>query len=300
MKSKLTFILSLFISMSFGQEYPKMVVDGATWMYKIKDGDINSFFAYHIKGDTTLNGHTYAVLNDQEVVLDSFGVLHLTPNGNPIALMREDTVAKKVYSILLDESILFTDLNAFEESYGPGEFEGEYLLYDFGVEVGNTLNNPLGFTISEITEDEMFGVEVRQFSIPLAEPYYEVFGNERGLFFPHHIYFISAYSINLIQYCVTQEYDCSILVSPSSSEEIATSDFSIFPNPTSDYLQIFNSTDLLQSIFLYALDGRLIHSVEQINARNAVIDLSHINYTGTMLVVSLSQGQSVTKKCIKL
>ncbi|MDF1696057.1 MAG: hypothetical protein P1U56_09510 [Saprospiraceae bacterium] len=299
MKNFLIYLFIFLSTYSFAQEYPKMVVEGATWMYIEKQGGPPDFFAYHIKGDTIINGLTYSILNDQEVELDSFGFLNLTSSGSPAAFMREDTTTKQVFAIIEDESILEFGIDQFEFSYGPGAFEGEYLLYDFGKEEGETLNNPASFFISEIIEDEMFGYDVRKFKLTQAQPVYEIFGDENGLFFPHQLFFNGGAGIDLVQYCVTNNYECSVFIETNSVHDLLSSDFVVYPNPTTEYISINVPKEKIQTLNFFALDGRLLLAVNRIDAHHIDIDLNTIDYNGPIQIVGSTDKSKFSCRVLK-
>ena len=70
-------ITLFFFTNSYGQAYPQMVEEGATWIYVKHYNGATTYFAYHIKGDTTINGIQYSILNDQGLDLSPDGLLSL-------------------------------------------------------------------------------------------------------------------------------------------------------------------------------------------------------------------------------
>ena len=300
MKKLITLIFVLTITISYAQEYPKMVVEGATWMYEVKDNGNRSYFAYHIKGDTILNGINYSILHQQGVDLDSVGFVRINTNSTLSVYMREDTVLKKVFAIIEDQSILKFGLNEFNDCYGPGDFTDEYLLYDFGQEVGDALNSPYGFQISDIQTSNVLGYQVRKFEIEIGQPFYEQFGDEKELFFPHQLFFIGGYQQNLIQYCVTDNYECEIFVGPTLIADLTQSDFSVFPNPADNLLTIKVPNEKIQSVQLLTAEGRLIYTQNNIDANDISIDLSLINYKGIINIVGITETSRFMKRLIKI
>lgn len=179
-----------------------MVVEGATFIYGKFESGPKEYFAYYIKGDTTINGVDYTILNNQGLDLNNNNLLSLNSNSVPIAYLRENVSSKKVFA-LIDDATQFSlcfglSLEAFQESHLLGENENEYLLYDFSQNVGDDIESEIPASISDIVTTEMFGYEVRKFLLEGGQPFYEQFGSGKGLFFPHHIFFVGGADVNLI------------------------------------------------------------------------------------------------------
>lgn len=88
-------LLALFFFInSYSQDYPKMVIEGATWIYQHEYNNFNTynFHVYHINGDTIVNGVGYSIIYLQDFALDSLGFLSISSTGSKAALMREDTL----------------------------------------------------------------------------------------------------------------------------------------------------------------------------------------------------------------
>lgn len=293
----------LFSSISYCQEYPQMVVEGATWIYQHEYNNINTynFHVYHINGDTTVNGIEYSKVYLQDFDIDTLGFLSISSTGIKSALMREDTLSKKVYTIILDESILIYGVNDFEEFFGTGEYEDEYLLYDFSLLVGDTLDSPnFNFTIFDIETVEKFNYEVKKFNIDAGNQYFERFGGEFDLFAQLKLFFVQGGAPTLLHYCITDNYECEVFIGTSSIANLTQSEFSVFPNPADQFVAIKVPNEKILSLRLLTAEGRLMFTQNQINANDITVDLSQINYKGIINIVGITENSRFVKRLIKI
>ena len=301
---KLSFLLLFFFfTTSYAQDYQEMVAEGATWMYAKKDGGPVSYFAYHIKGDTTINGVDYKILNDQGVDLGADDILSLNSNSTPLAYLREEIDAKKVYAIIDDAtefSLCFgVTESSFMDSHVLGENEGEYVLYDFSLEEGDYIESQIPADISSIESTEVFGYEVDHIMLSGGNPYYEKFGYNEGLFFPHFIFFVGGGFVNLLQYCITDIYECEVLIGPLSSKGLKQGSFTISPNPVQSHLNIEVPNEVIQSLSIFSTDGRLLLRREDINSTTYELDLSTISFKGILIVQGETENSSFVDRVLK-
>jgi hypothetical protein len=300
MKIYYSLIALFFFIHSYGQDYPKMVVEGATFIYNDHfDGLTPDYFVYHIKGDTVINGIEYSILHLQDYNIDSLGFLKMETTGIPSAFLREDTISKKVYTIIENEDLFEFGVDNFEDSFGPGEYENEYLLYDFSLEVGDTLNSVFEFIITEIETTEKFDYPVRKFSMEVAHPYYEKFGVKYGLFFPFQIGIVDTYFRFLIHYCVTDNYDCEYFVGINSIQDLDIEEYSIYPNPANTTVMIETPNEIIQSIQVFSAEGQLLYNQSAIGTNSLSLDLSRINYVGLMHIVGLTENSRFVDRLIR-
>jgi hypothetical protein len=173
--------------------------------------------------------------------------------------MREDTLARKVYC-----------------SYG-GPYN-ELLIYDFSLNVGDTLQSPYysqwsyPLICTSIENITLQNGEVRKkFNFPYNDFYIESIGGRNGLFEPiglggeifSGIFCVSENNIPLYgNYCNSYFVGTN---DPKNNEEI-----SIFPNPVHDCINIRLNTQLSECMFsLLNLQGQLIlkrYLDKQVNA----------------------------------
>jgi hypothetical protein len=79
-------------------------------------------------------------------------------------------------------------------------------------------------------------------------------------------------------------------------ESIATTDVEVYPNPVSEYLTInISDIDNVSSVELYSIDGKMIHSTQNIDLRNQ-INVSQFESGLYLLRVAHTNGEITTKK----
>ena len=217
--------------------------------------------------------------------------------------MREDLSAKKVFAVI-DEATIFSlsfgfSLEAFEESHLLGENSDEYMLYDFGQEAGDYLGTAIDVEIASIESVEDFGYDVRKFELSGGNPFHEKFGTNEGLFFPHHIFFIGGVYLNLIQYCVTNDFECEVLVQPLNVDNLSASDFLLYPNPTNDIVTIKVYNEKIQSLEFFSAKGKLLYAQKEIDSNEFTMDLTLLNYSGLVYIIGITVNSKFVDHLMK-
>ena len=139
---------------------------------------------------------------------------------------------------------------------------------------------------------------MRKFDLSGGNPFFEKLGYEKGLFFPHHIFFIGGTNLNLIQYCVTENFECEILVKPLSADNLPASDFEVFPNPANNNVTIKVPNEKIRSLKLFSAEGKLIYVKEAIDSNEFSIDLTNVNYTGLIYVQGITTNSRFIDRII--
>ncbi len=178
-KAKLLFIMlmpMLFGHGVKGQEYHKLLQDNVDWDVLSANGSMNPFCGYvgggrfFLRGDTTIQGNDYKIINCIKIISPEPG-----PFCPPFLVtqdtvfrqgyIREDTIAKKVFV------------------YDP--FDGDALLYDFSLSVGDTLftNNCGDLIVDSIGTITLFNSETRKifFFLNSWEYFIEGIGGSQGM-----------------------------------------------------------------------------------------------------------------------
>lgn len=287
---------------SYSQDYLPMVVEGATWINTYPTaGSSETYFVYHLEGDTIVNNIEYKILNLQDFEIGEDDILRVLDSGIPQALLREDESTEKVYSILLNTfEFISGDLNDFQMSRVQGEYENEYVLYDFSLEEGDIIDAPLPRSISKIEEVEKFDYTVRDYMLDLGGGYYEKIGNPYTLFHPFQFAFIAGAASDVKHYCGHDTIPCTYLTKPLSGDEIITVNFSIYPNPVESIVNFELANNQILSIRLYSPDGRLIQMINDISENNVQVDLSHSNYHGLIYVVYETETSTFSDSFIRI
>ncbi|MEM9549501.1 MAG: T9SS type A sorting domain-containing protein [Bacteroidota bacterium] len=303
MRSLVICLLSL-LSLSFNaQDYQEMVVEGATWINTYPTaGNIDDYFVYRLNGDTVVNNITYKKLHFQDFEIGDDDILRVLPTGVPYALLREDVEERKVYSILLDEFELFEgiDLQDFEMSRLQGEFENEYLLYDYSLEVGDEIEAEYETSIFRIDTLDRFNYTVLNYLLSPDAEYYERIGNPFTLFHPYQIFYIAGKASAVVHYCGGESPDCEYLTEPLSNNEIYKNELQIFPNPASSYVNFILDGSSLEQIELFASDGRLLQSINVMSSKEIRVDLTDLDYNGVVYVSYKNEFGRYVNRFIKL
>jgi hypothetical protein len=249
MKRILLFILSISsICSVIGQEYLPIVVENRHWVYQYRhqiDGGCNLFFidgadVQYFKGDTIIGNFKYKRLRSsslkiddtKDIVFEPYTILETTD----LAYFREDTTTRKVY--VIDKNFGFAC---------TGDQDDEFLLYDFSLKVGDSINDCLGKVIDSGYFDTTYskidsivtvpfgGKEVRLFytfgsfySCGLVVPRVGAIVEGRGF---EDGPLPGFYRRQLVKYCE----DCD-LISAAITDPKKVLPFNIFPNPVGDVL----------------------------------------------------------------
>ncbi len=230
------------------QNYLPLAVEDAHWVIRYDKMEsiqpVDDLWEYYCTGDTIIDDHSYKKVFIRDLVI--------TQNGPPFeaegpyqlyGLVRDDTANKKVYAIKYNE---------FE---GCPENE-EYLLYDFSLNIGDTLNLCIipdwnEFVISDIYSQEVFDFNTRVFFN--WDEIYEGIGSNYGLFEEMFAPYKKTgsqryvYHTFLDYYC--RESPCWLFV--STRENLESESIHIFPNPAVDFIYISIENDDISSISVF-------------------------------------------------
>ena len=132
---KIIFMLLLLscLMQTKAQEYHPFPLLEGEWI--VGDQHYGEYPAYHYyayKRDTVIDNKSYKIIGNGDINI----------KGNDVAL-REDTVNQKVYVIYLHNLSSYTgwtDICVDEDGNNFDEDSTEYLLYDFNLQVGDTID----------------------------------------------------------------------------------------------------------------------------------------------------------------
>ncbi len=127
--------LSFFMLQSYtgnAQKYHPMALEGAHWIIgwdRLSPPWLDRKYSFTVRGDTIVNEQEYKKVYQEFFEFDEETKRFSNRVGNPnlYALMRDDTIARKVYAITQ------------ETLYQNCPINEEYLLFDFSVKEGDTL-----------------------------------------------------------------------------------------------------------------------------------------------------------------
>jgi len=289
------FLLSISIILLqqvYAQEYNPTAVEGVHWVIRYDDNStfepVDGLWEYFASGDTIVNGLTYKKILKRDLVI--------TQNGPPFeaeedyqlfGLIRDDTINKKVYAIQLLENYNFCPVAE------------EYLLFDFSLNIGDTVNlciHPdfFDFVIQDISTSTVLGFTTRIFTS--WESLYEGMGSNYGLFEDMFAPFKKnkryVYSTFLYYYC--REEPCNLFV--STDYHMESKSVEIYPNPTNSVLNITSENE--NKISRISIYNSLGQKVLEINKSVNQIDLSNLK-KGIYFIEFETDGKHIRKKIIK-
>ena len=297
MKTKLLFLSFLLtLTIGYGQinSYHPIPVSDVVWnlnFYNYCFANVtNENYSLSFSGDTLINGQIYQkMISSQIQVISGFCGLNTTLGYK--GAIRNDIANKKVFFVSPSGNI-------------------EQLLYDFNLEVGDTVVGYFEETISGFPEivQSIDSVLVgnayhKRWSInPLYEVYFiEGIGSSYGLIelLPGgNISDLPQRSITCFSLYGTSIYPssptyCNIISSVSTHDEMPGS-INVFPNPFSIHTTLqtdsyFNDATLR----VYNSFGKIVKQIENISGQS--ITLFRDNLQSGIYYISLSQGGKVIK-----
>jgi hypothetical protein len=272
---------------------PFPLVDGATWKVKwqgegcVVSGNPQTYshhvrYQYTVQGDTIINADNYKKLYMGPVIgfpyLNCFPQLPFIGWNGYVGALRQDTAAKKVF-------------------FYPENDTLEYLLYDFGMQVGDTvigyMNMTVGYAGPYVVsgfDSVLIGSEYHSTITVDGQSFIEGVGSSFGLLESTR-YFeagsqLVCFTLNGDNF-VGLPYDCDMEL--TAIQENNTSSISVFPNPASTVftvrvdnaqkltIQLFNLTG--QQVGSYSVVGNQL-SIPRNNLPNGVYILQIVTETG--------------------
>ncbi len=301
-KSMRKILLQLLIMMLFksgnAQYYP-LPMTNAQWIYY---GGINLLscpscifvnYMYYTAGDTLINSISYVKISKME-----------NPNLNNVAqyptftgAIRQDTTNRKIYIVLADSSY-------------------EDLLYDFSLQVGDTIKSVLhklaqncfGFNVETVLSIDSVSVNGnfhRRFNVSgsCGSPsYIEGIGSSYGLIFPNRMdnleSHLSCTKVNGQTYFPSTSSNCNLI--NNLDDKYSEHKIICSPNPFSNFLNIKSAytTQLPFVISIYDIFGNQILS-QVSETENVLIDLNKYS-TGTYILKINYENISLYKKLVKM
>ncbi len=265
--------------------YNPFAVDNTHWgmIYKppLTIPPYEDIFEFHTRGDTVIGAYTYQKVYYQDMRSKN---LDYDPPWVPVdiphlmALIRDDTIARKVYAIQLDSARW-----ACECPQGK-----EFLLYDFSLEVGDSVNLCIeggADTVSGVFYAPLYrepganidSVKYIQFSYDLAwdiGTISEVWGSERGPFIqkltsvssPHRGYY----------FCRTSGAPFCNIPGLAIEKYLSSHVWEMGPNPSRDHIWVRwkgVGLDLPNQVVLYDLQRRPVFNTFWTGAEPLEVDM---------------------------
>lgn len=239
-----------------------MAVDSATWYLSSTDENplFNASIVLRIEGDTLLNNMLYAKIYHYDIIQDKISV----KTRKLLGLIRDDISNKKVYGGLLGGVQygfqLFLNSDA-QCDWGDTSTFNEHLLYDFDVQVGDTLTSCMlshPTVVSTIDTIVLYGYQRRNLNLKddHSSMMTEGIGTCMGIFQSDPCFFTGGGILYaLTNYCIGSFSECNFLT--SSEVELPMRQMDIYPNPTNGLVTIeLDNIHINDLIEVYDLFGR--------------------------------------------
>lgn len=286
--NKLQIILSLaiiYLLPNFGnaQSYVPLVVDSTHWFLEepFMGPPPYDYIEYYLLGDTVVSSINYKKIYFRQELANNHN--SMVSQYSLYALIREDTLARKVYAILL-QNIRTSFLCPTNQ---------ELLIYDFSVQIGDTLKKDdlciqmFDETISNVTANNYWINTYRYTFQSNTCDLYEGIGSSFGLLEPIFSS-VSGPQHLLIDYCRGGLSNCKYYNVGIDSPSI-DNDLKIYPNPTSNYLTIESNINY-HTINIYNLSGRIVKT------QNASMQISVLELPKGMYFIQLVADKNVITK----
>lgn len=312
MKELLKIIILLFIiNNTLSGQYTPLVEEGKFWIYKQYLGtdypEAISGYAITFLGDTVINSINYKKVYQldlkgghdcppYEMPCWDFDYPYETNSKFLSSFIREDTLNKKIYHLPYSSNE-FCDIN-------------EYVLFDFSLNVGDTLNRCAYESIwANATQSHPGGIVDSIKTI-------DVFDKMRNAFFTYGYYTIIGLpyetemaiaegvgfkdfgifyrpQLQFEDFCEGGIEQCNLILSDDAIQ--ANEQVKIYPNPSQGLFYISINPEDLKSITTYSLQGQLKETFKI----NNTIDLSHLENGLYLLVLTMKNDQIITRMLIK-
>ena len=300
---------SLRTNILFGQYIP-IVEEGKFWIYLNHwDEDHPAAISGHaitFLGDTVINSLSYKKVYKHALAgghpcqfppCFQFDIPYHTTSNGLISFIREDTANKKVFNLPVLSWDSFCDTS-------------EYLIFDYSLNVGDTLNsciyefigadfmyNPEFGLVDSIKLTERFGKN-RNTIFTTGYPKYGGLGWSgeililEGVGLEHYGIFHEPLSY-LVDFCEDGMEACDLIASTPTVEP--NNEIAIFPNPTNGMVQISIGNVVLKRVGIYSTMGVFI--TEFINT--AAIDISNLKDGVYILELIKENNERIARRIVK-
>ncbi len=288
--------------------YQPMAVEGAHWIVASQRSGglwLDWKVSLTMRGDTIVNGKKYKKLFEEAFYFDNVRKVHTNQivGSNLYALLRDDTLSRKVYCI---------HINPTNETL-PCPANEEVLLFDFSVEEGDTLDwcslnwqnhYPTVDSIRFEAFDWTPGIQRKTLYTKLLWSIYGDLGTNTVAITEGIGYDIIGPFLRgsyLLDYCIGTDAQCGIL---TATKNIPLQDaFNIYPNPSNAYITIEKADHTFENgsiIYLTDQFGRLILQKYYNNTSQERIDITNLpNGTYFLEVVDQDHVMKYQQKVIK-
>ncbi len=292
------FITGNQVSAQNKQPYQPMALEGAHWWVYHWDTNWPPWqpsddYQYVLRGDTVVNDVSYKKVYYRELTDEGSSLIEYE---SFLGLMRDDTMNRKVFLINYSLGVLW-DCPVNEE----------FLLYDFGVSIGDTINTCMveafgGAKIYSIEYEFMYGIERKIFTVEADNPFIEGIGNGYGVFEWGQSVKEKAgqergAGTSLGYYCLGTDEECGCQWVGIEEREKPVK-LKVSPNPANEIVNFeFGNIQNFQQAQLRCYDvfGNLLHSEAVVQGqKEVVLDISSWP-SGMYVAVVYSNGGVVER-----
>jgi hypothetical protein len=271
---------------------------------------IDMSYKYYLGADTTIGPYIYKkLLSTGDSMYHSAGPTTCQPSPPPNCLLTTyDTWVNRYHGAIRE------DLNARKVYIFTNQ---EYLLYDFDLNVGDTLpntylqdvNGPNPSDYVSSIDSVLVGPNYHKrlwLTKDTAPPLWEYIaliegvGTSMGLLSPlivpfETIYRLECYSLFSVPHYTTS-MNCNCPFTTKIEDTVSTSEVNIFPNPGSGIFSI-EATAFIQEIQIRDLLGNILLK-RKLNSLTEEIDISGFSKGVYLLYLNDEKGYTVTRKII--
>ncbi len=288
MKTNLSFLFLLYFAFAFAQ-YSPLLNDENSWVYSSFSWDFENGEMYYTDYQIRMTGESIQ-FNDKDYKafeqrsrsrIDNVPQSEWSDWEPTVFYLSENIAEKKIY-------VYYSEVFLWHEA-------GEYLLYDFNMEIGDFMtfegfiegNNAESAEITDITYETVYGMDdIKTFHFANQNEFqfevYEGIGSTHGLFTSSFMWDagwqLTDFGQNL------------------STTEINSSKSTVYPNPFTNQIQI-DSEKPIQHLELFDVNGKLILSKKSISELNS--NLNQLQKGMYILQITYPNQQKETIKLIK-
>ncbi len=254
------FFFLLLVSKISAQEYTPFVTNGATWInFYSEEYPETEYRAYKIEDDTIINSVIYQKMFMYELGFELTDPLTYS-NKNLYGYVREEIDKKRVYGIVNIDN--WGEIDVVEcDGFDWTDNTKEILLFDFNINIGDTINNchldqyERNTIIIKDTIEFMYGLERRVYYNQNDLKFIEGIGYENGIFMKAHTWVHAGWGYGMRNYCNNNDnIGCMLL---SNSIEIYELALEVYPNPTERSFHV-NSDQIIKQVQLININGEII------------------------------------------
>ncbi len=260
----------IVINTMYAQKYQPLVEEGKYWIYNhYASNECFQLWQTGIEircfsGDTIIRGLSYKKLISSNVVNNVLPYEITTKRS--LCYMREDTLQRKVFMVNFDENVF------------PCADGNEVCIWDFGLNVGDTIKNCTydifyPFNFGDLTHNIVDSILILQSSWGYEQKHFFTVGmspgqcNDPGLFVDTYIEgfgmqdgpIYKRFGTYLFKYCEGTLAECNIISSTKDDTESNIVLWTMYPNPVWDNLHIETELDI-QKVEIVDQNGRIVIS----------------------------------------